>query len=75
MAEITRKCRQTGTTVTVVSEAEAGLDPDQKWWTICETHSRLVGHDTKALAIANSADPMGWCGVCNGTEPPDEEDA
>lgn len=64
----TRKNRQTGTMITVISEAEGQLDADLKWWTICEDHDRLVGHYSKADAVANASDPLGWCGVCNGTE-------
>jgi hypothetical protein len=57
--------------VTVISEAEAGLDPDMKWWTICEDHDRLVGHYTKADAVSMAASPLTWCEVCNGNEEPD----
>ena len=64
----TRKNRQTGTMITVVSEKEAHLDPDLKWWTICEDHYRLVGHNTKALAISWASEPKTWCEVCNGTD-------
>jgi hypothetical protein len=67
----TRVNRQTGTLVTVISEAEAGLDPDMKWWTICEDHDRLVGHYTKADAVSMAASPLTWCEVCNGNEEPD----
>lgn len=70
---VTRRNRQTGTLVTVVSEEEAQLDPGLKWWTICEDHGRLVGHYTKADAIAWASDPKGWCGVCSGDEPADED--
>lgn len=74
MSMTTRKNHQTGTMITIVSEKEAQLDADLKWWTICDDHDRLVGHYTKADAIAHSADPKGWCGVCNGTETPDDDD-
>ena len=64
MTATTRKNRQTGTMITVVSEKEAHLDPDLKWWTICEDHYRLVGHDTKALAISWASEPSTWCNDC-----------
>lgn len=70
--------RSTGTLVTVVDGYEAGLEsPDTggpRWFTTCEDHNRLVGHDTLVLATYHASAPEEWCGVCGGQEPADDED-
>lgn len=46
--------------------AEAGIedDPDVSWATVCEVHSSLVLHPTRALADSHLVDPAGWCEPC-----------
>ena len=73
MKTITRKNRQTGTMVTVVSESIVQLDADMKWWTICEDHSRLIGHETRKAAEEWATEPKTWCGVCQGIEDIDDQ--
>jgi hypothetical protein len=65
-----RRARQTGRVVGVYRSLEAGIeiDPELPWTTVCEEHSTCVFHATRAPAIFHASDPMGWCGVCNGTE-------
>lgn len=70
--------RSTGTLVVVVEALPANLDPGEhgetKWYTICDDHNRLIGHSTLLLAQRHSADPLGWCEVCSGNEPADDEE-
>lgn len=67
--------RETGTLVVVVSADDFGLDPgidgETKWYTICDDHDQCVGHETLATAKYHSSNPIGWCEVCNGTDPGD----
>ena len=74
---VTRKNRQTGTHVTVAHANDCGLElePDHTvWYTICEEHSQCTGHLTRAIAESWASAPLGWCEVCNGTDPFDEGD-
>lgn len=59
--------RSTGTLVGVYRANDAGLE-DRGWASVCETHSRLVIHDTRKLAEYHASCPEGWCGICNGSE-------
>jgi len=48
-----------------------GLDPGDgatKWYTICDDHDQLVGHETLAMAKHHASDPLGWCEVCSGAD-------
>lgn len=61
--------KQTGGLVIVVHGVDAGLESEgdpaaPKWFSCCETHDTLVGHDTLALAKAHASDPCGWCEEC-----------
>lgn len=59
--------QQTGTTITVVSAAEAQLCDGAgttKWYTICEDHNGLLGHATQRLARYFAASPIDWCEEC-----------
>ena len=63
--------RQTGTLVMVVDAEAQGLDPGDgatKWYTICDDHDQLVGHETLAMAKHHASDPLGWCEVCSGAD-------
>jgi hypothetical protein len=78
-----RRNRETGTTVDVydLDAPGAPLDRDDgfggiaepRWMTLCVDHSRLCTHYTRATAISHASLPSGWCGVCAGTEPLDED--
>lgn len=64
--------RETGTLILVVNAEEQGLDPGDgatKWYTICDDHAQLVGHETLALAKRHASNPLGWCEVCNRADP------
>ena len=59
------KARSTGTTVSVVDNRhQEFMDDDQRWYTVCEDHSGLCGHPTRALAMAWSSEPEVWCPGC-----------
>jgi len=58
------RSRQTGTTITLYSSDELGLESEYKWHTVCEEHGYQVGHPTKACAIAWMAQPKVWCEEC-----------
>jgi hypothetical protein len=79
-AAITRRCRLTGTKITVCTAEDAGAGHDGEteglpWYTVCETHSTCVGHETKTLALSHAAMPA-WCEECqqilNGEAPKEE---
>jgi len=64
---ITRRVRQTGTLITVVTAQDLGLDDNEgegKWYTICEEHSVTLAHRTKALANHFAPVPCEWCNEC-----------
>lgn len=56
--------RQTGTTVTLYTSKELGLESEYKWHTVCEDHGYEIGHPTKACAVAWMAEPKTWCEEC-----------
>jgi hypothetical protein len=59
------RARQTGRIVAVYDGEEAMLDTaGGRWQTVCEDHGFIVAHNTLALALSHSADPLGWCEVC-----------
>ena len=60
-----RKARSTELPVLVVDNRDKSyFDDDQKWYTVCEEHGGLVGHETRALAVSWSAEPEAWCPTC-----------
>jgi hypothetical protein len=65
---VQRRSRQTRRLVGVYKADQSDLSNEMPWWTVCEDHGYLVGHDSLNLALSWSADPMTWCGVCNGYE-------
>lgn len=70
-----RRARATGTLVSIVDNRIAKIDdpddPDLRYFLVCEDHSRLVGVST--LQDARGHLPtVSWCGVCQGTEEPDD---
>lgn len=56
---------QTGTTIVVVQNVDAGLDDaGGRYSTICDEHSTCIAHTTLALATYHAAAPLGWCETC-----------
>jgi hypothetical protein len=68
-----RRSQQSKTIVAVYRNDQAGLDTDEPWSTVCETHGTVIAHDTLKLALYHLADPEGWCEECmkgkDGTSP------
>lgn len=57
-----RTARSSGATVAVIDNRDQEfMDDDLPWCTVCETHGRLVGHDTRSLAISWASAPEEWC--------------
>lgn len=63
-AVLSRKCRATGTTVTLYKSAPAGLPG--KWCTVCENHGTILEHDSRKLASSALSHPDDWCSECAG---------
>jgi hypothetical protein len=69
-ARISRKCRATGTVVTLYDGRESGDDIDGgRWQTVCEDHGTIICHETKRFAELALSHPDDWCDVCMGNEP------
>lgn len=62
-----RVARSTGVLVGVYDAVAAGLE-DFGWATVCEPHSGLVIHDTRALAVWHAPAPEGWCEGCQALD-------
>ncbi len=65
---VTRRCRATGTKITVCTAEDAGAGDDGSseglpWFTVCETHGTCVGHKTRREAESWAASPN-WCTKC-----------
>ena len=68
----TTKARSTGATILLIdnrpgrgpwfSSHEEGL----LWFTVCETHSTVCGHETRRDATENASQPQNWCDECRG---------
>lgn len=59
------KNRITGSQIAVVdNRSKTFMDDDQKWYTVCDTHGNLVGHDTRKLAEYHAVVPE-WCETCS----------
>lgn len=69
--------RSTGTLVVVVDGFAAGIESPgmgaPRYFTVCDDHGRLVGHSTLKLARYHASAPEEWCGICSGTESPEDE--
>lgn len=64
--------RQNGALITVWDGEAQGMDTDGgRWQTVCEGHGTIISHDTLALALSHSADPLGWCEECMADKPND----
>ncbi len=66
-----RRARSTGTFVGLYKSSEAGMeeDPELPWTTVCEEHSTLVCHRTRALAASHLPHPEEWCEDCQKEHP------
>lgn len=79
-ALVSRRCRESRTTVTMYDGRVAGLDvsgPDDEVWpwaTVCEQHATLVQHKTKQAAMSYLSHPLDWCDRCNGSDDGPDED-
>lgn len=64
---VTRRSPKTGQLVSLYRSVEAGIedDPATPWATLCETHTSVVCHTTRELALHHLADPTGWCQPCH----------
>jgi len=62
----TGRARSTGTLVGLYRADLAGIDtdPELPWFTVCEDHSALVGHGSRAAARDAMLHPESWCGDC-----------
>jgi hypothetical protein len=54
--------------VSVVSAADAGLDPSAKWYCSCERHSTLLGVQSKRAAQTAARNPADWCEECRAEQ-------
>lgn len=62
----TRRSRETRNLVTLYLSAAQGLGEgiDEKYATVCQKHSTLVTHRSRALARAAMSMPSDWCQPC-----------
>ena len=65
LAVTSKKNRITGSQIVVVdNRSKTFMDDDQNWYTVCDTHSSLVGHETRKLAEYHAVVPE-WCEDCS----------
>lgn len=57
------KNRTTGTVIAIYNAEQAQFDTSSKWYTSCEDHNILYGHDSLAIARAHASYPE-WCELC-----------
>ena len=56
--------RITGSQIVVIdNRSKTFMDDDQNWYSVCDTHSTLVGHPTRKLAEYHAVVPE-WCEYC-----------
>lgn len=70
---VARVARSTGTAVALYRPGTQ-LDADEGWLTMCLTHGQFVSHDTRHLAESHLPHPDGWCEVCLGNDPYEDDD-
>lgn len=64
LAVTSKKNRITGSQIVVVdNRSRTFVDDDQNWYTVCDTHSSLIGHETRKLAEYHAVVPE-WCEEC-----------
>lgn len=62
---IRRRAKATGTMVALVDNRERWFaDEEFDWYTVCEDHGELVGHETRRIAEAWLSHPDEWCETC-----------
>lgn len=61
-----RRSRDTGTLVGVYNAVQAGMDPTHgcTWYTVCEDHGSVIGHETLSVANYHAPVPSEWCEDC-----------
>lgn len=69
---VARVARSTGTAVALYRPGSQ-LDPDEGWLTLCLTHGQFVSHDTRWQATFHLPYPAGWCEMCMGNDPYDDD--
>lgn len=64
------RSRDTGATIGLYASAPAGIedDPELPYSLVCETHGRVICSHSYSHARSHMSAPLGWCGVCNGSE-------
>lgn len=55
---------RSGVLVSVMTREDAGVDADHPWIASCDTHSEMLGCETKRTAVASARRTADWCGGC-----------
>lgn len=65
-AKVSARNKRTGFVVTVYDGFEAGFESEgpDRWFTLCEEHSYLVGHRSRRYAREWMSHPEDWCEEC-----------
>jgi len=64
-ARVSRRCRATGTTVTLYDGEAADLDVSAgRWSTTCEQHGEVIAHERYGVALSHLSHPDEWCESC-----------
>ena len=59
------RTRYTGILVSLYNTAQADMDEGAgPWVTVCEKHSRILGHESLAVAKDFASCPQDWCETC-----------
>lgn len=64
LVQLRRPRQNRHTLIGIYDAAEAGMEEGGGYATVCELHSTLVIHETRALAEHHASDPFGWCEPC-----------
>lgn len=59
------KCPDTGCTVSLYVAEQAGIDSEETWVAVCETHGTMVGAGSRAQGRESMENPE-WCEECVG---------
>lgn len=64
-AKVSRVAKSTKTVVTLYDGIEAQMDVEGgRWQTVCDTHSNVVAHRSKSVALSHLSYPEEWCDDC-----------